>query len=92
MGACGLGICAKHPHRPHPYHTHTGTNVVLERQQRLTEEFIPRADLVLFVMSADRPLTDSEVRFLRYVRRWGKKVVFVVNKVRAPCVLGMYAW
>lgn len=29
-----------------------GTNVILERQQRLTEEFVPRADLVLFTMSA----------------------------------------
>ena len=58
-----------------------GTNVILDRQQRLTEEFVPRSDLVLFVMSADRPCTDSEVRFLRYIRQWGKKVVFVVNKV-----------
>ena len=58
-----------------------GTNVILERQQRLTEEFIPRADLVLFVLSADRPFTDSEVKFLKYVRQWGKKVVFVINKV-----------
>lgn len=38
-----------------------GTNVILQRQQRLTEEFVPRADLVLFVISADRPLTQSEV-------------------------------
>lgn len=58
-----------------------GTNVILERQQRLTEEFVPRADLVLFIMSADRPCTDSEVRFLKYIRQWGKKVVFVLNKV-----------
>lgn len=58
-----------------------GTNVVLERQQRLTEEYVPRADMVLFVMSADRPFTESEVKFLEYIRRWGKKVVFVVNKV-----------
>ena len=36
---------------------------------------------VLFVLSADRPLTESEVKFLQYVRQWGKKVVFVVNKV-----------
>jgi len=57
-----------------------GTNVVLQRQQRLTEEYIPRADLVLFVISADRPFTDSEVKFLKYIRQWGKKVVFVVNK------------
>lgn len=35
------------------------------------------------MLSADRPLTESEVRFLQYVRQWGKKVVFVVNKVRA---------
>ena len=40
-----------------------GTNVILQRQQRLTEEFVPRADLVLFVLSADRPLTESEVYF-----------------------------
>lgn len=39
-----------------------GTNVIVGRQQRLTEEFVPRADLVLFVLSADRPLTESEVR------------------------------
>ena len=57
-----------------------GTNVILERQQRLTEEFVPRADLVLFVLSADRPMTESEVKFLSYIRKWGKKVVFIVNK------------
>lgn len=38
-----------------------GTNVILQRQQRLTEEFVPRADLLVFVLSADRPLTESEV-------------------------------
>ncbi|KAK4763980.1 hypothetical protein SAY87_013418 [Trapa incisa] len=57
-----------------------GTNVILQRQQRLTEEFIPRADLLLFVISADRPLTESEVGFLRYTQQWKKKVVFVLNK------------
>ena len=39
-----------------------GTNVIVERQQRLTEEFVPRSDLVLFILSADRPFTESEVR------------------------------
>ncbi|EPS74309.1 hypothetical protein M569_00446, partial [Genlisea aurea] len=57
-----------------------GTNVILKRQQRLTEEFIPRADLLLFVMSADRPLTESEVVFLRYTQQWKKKIIFVLNK------------
>uniref|UniRef100_A0A7I4EYZ8 G domain-containing protein n=1 Tax=Physcomitrium patens TaxID=3218 RepID=A0A7I4EYZ8_PHYPA len=60
-----------------------GTNVILQRQQRLTEEFVPRADLVLFVLSADRALTESEVTFLRYIRQWGKKVVFILNKTDA---------
>uniref|UniRef100_A0A7N0SYC6 G domain-containing protein n=1 Tax=Kalanchoe fedtschenkoi TaxID=63787 RepID=A0A7N0SYC6_KALFE len=57
-----------------------GTNVILQRQQRLTEEFLPRADLLLFVISADRPLTESEVTFLRYTQQWRKKIVFVLNK------------
>ncbi|CAI0448911.1 unnamed protein product [Linum tenue] len=57
-----------------------GTNVILQRQQRLTEEFVPRADLLLFVISADRPLTESEVTFLRYTQQWRKKIVFVLNK------------
>jgi hypothetical protein len=42
---------------------------------------VPRADLVLFVLSADRPLSESELAFLKYIRQWRKKVVFVVNKV-----------
>lgn len=60
-----------------------GTNVILERQQRLTEEYVPRADLILFVLSADRPLSDSEVKFLTYLRSWGKDIVFALNKVDA---------
>lgn len=31
--------------------------------------------------AADRPFTESETTFLRYIRQWGKKVVFIVNKV-----------
>ena len=57
-----------------------GTNVILERQQRLTEEFVPRADLILFVISADRPFTESEVTFLKYIAKWDKKVVYLLNK------------
>ncbi|KAL5229956.1 hypothetical protein ABZP36_028732 [Zizania latifolia] len=58
-----------------------GTNVILQRQQRLTEEYVPRADLILFVLSSDRPLTESEVGFLQYVQQWKKKIVFVLNKL-----------
>lgn len=58
-----------------------GTNAVIQRHQEITEEFVPRADLVLFVTSADRPFSESERAFLERVRQWGKKIVFVLNKV-----------
>jgi small GTP-binding protein len=58
-----------------------GTNSIVKRHQEITEDYIPRADLVLFVTSIDRPLSESERRFLEYIRDWGKKLVFVLNKV-----------
>ncbi len=58
-----------------------GTNAVIRRHERLTDEFVPRSDLVLFVTSADRPMTESERQFLERIRAWGKKVVMVLNKV-----------
>ena len=58
-----------------------GTNSIVQRHQEITEDYIPRADLVLFVTSIDRPLSESERRFLEYIREWGKKIVFVLNKV-----------
>ena len=58
-----------------------GTNAIVERHQLLTERFVPRADLVLFVTSADRPFTQSEREFLELIESWGKKVLMVVNKI-----------
>jgi small GTP-binding protein len=58
-----------------------GTNAVIQRHQEITEDFVPRSDLVLFVTSADRPFSESERLFMDRIREWGKKVVIVVNKV-----------
>jgi small GTP-binding protein len=57
-----------------------GTNAIIRQHERLTEEFVPRSDLVLFTTSADRPLTESERLFLERILAWRKKVVFVLNK------------
>ena len=57
-----------------------GTNAVLREHEALTRDYVPRADLVLFVTSADRPFTESERAFLEAIRAWGKKVVVVLNK------------
>ena len=58
-----------------------GTNAVIRRHEELTRDFIPRADLVLFVTSADRPFSESEREFLERIREWGKKILFIVNKI-----------
>jgi small GTP-binding protein len=58
-----------------------GTNAIIRRHEELTRDFLPRSDLVLFVTSADRPFTESERGFLEQIREWGKKIVFVVNKI-----------
>jgi small GTP-binding protein len=58
-----------------------GTNAIIRRHEELTRDFVPRSDLVLFVTSADRPFTESERSFLEQIREWGKKIVFIVNKI-----------
>ncbi len=58
-----------------------GTNAIHRHHEALTQEFVPRSDMVLFVTSADRPFTESERAFLQRIRDWGKKVVVVVNKI-----------
>lgn len=57
-----------------------GTNAIIRHHERLTNEFIPRSDFVLFITSAERPLTESERQFLDKILAWGKKIVFVLNK------------
>jgi small GTP-binding protein len=57
-----------------------GTNAIIREHERVTTDFVPRADLVLFVTSADRPFTESERAFFDSIRAWGKKIVIVVNK------------
>ncbi len=58
-----------------------GTNAVIRRHEQLTQEFVPRSDLVIFVTSADRPFTESERAFMERIREWGKKVVILLNKI-----------
>jgi small GTP-binding protein len=57
-----------------------GTNAVLREHEALTDRFVPRADLVMFVTSADRPFSESERAFMERIRAWGKKLVLVLNK------------
>lgn len=57
-----------------------GANAVIRQHEAITEHFVPRSDLVLFVTSADRPFSESERAFLERIRKWGKKIVVILNK------------
>ncbi len=57
-----------------------GTNAIVRLHEEITQRFAPRADLVLFVTSADRPFTESERQFMERLRGWGKGVVVILNK------------
>jgi len=58
-----------------------GTNAIERHHEAITQKFIPRADIVFFLTSADRPLTETERLFLSQIREWGKKIVIVLNKI-----------
>eukprot|EP01113_Clastostelium_recurvatum_P030327 TRINITY_DN3675_c0_g2_i2.p1 TRINITY_DN3675_c0_g2~~TRINITY_DN3675_c0_g2_i2.p1 ORF type:complete len:683 (-),score=132.80 TRINITY_DN3675_c0_g2_i2:46-2094(-) len=58
-----------------------GTNAVIRSHQKITEHFIPRSDLVLFVTSVDRAFSESEREFLELIKVWGKKVIVVLSKI-----------
>jgi small GTP-binding protein len=58
-----------------------GTNAIIREHEELTQRFVPRSDLVLFITSADRPFSESEREFMAEIREWGKKIVLIVNKI-----------
>ncbi|MBN2383988.1 dynamin family protein [bacterium] len=59
-----------------------GTNSLIDRHQQLTEKFIPRADLIIFISSCQQPLTASERYFLALINQeWKRKIIFVLNKM-----------
>jgi small GTP-binding protein len=57
-----------------------GTNAIFREHEAITTDFVPRADFVLFVTSADRPFTETERAFMEAIREWGKKILVVINK------------
>lgn len=59
-----------------------GTNSIVREHDELTVNFIPKADFIVFVISVDRALTDSEREFLELISiKWKRKVIFLLNKI-----------
>jgi len=58
-----------------------GTNSIESAHQRITEQFLPMADLVLFVFSVTNPWGASTWEFLdRIHHQWKKKIVFILQQ------------
>ena len=58
-----------------------GTNSIIREHQRITEDYIPQSDLVLFVFFAKNPYTGSAWDFLRYIRHdWQRNTLFVLQQ------------
>ncbi len=58
-----------------------GTNTMVAEHQTITESFIPRADLVLFVFSVVNPWSQSAWDLLNFVqKKWLKNTVFVLQQ------------
>ncbi|MGB5969253.1 MAG: dynamin family protein [Spirulinaceae cyanobacterium] len=59
-----------------------GTNSIVEEHQEQTENYLQRADIILFVTSIERPLTKSEQDFLGLVNNtWVRQAIVAINKV-----------
>jgi GTPase SAR1 family protein len=59
-----------------------GTNTMVPGHQMITENFVPRADLVLFVFSVVNPWTQSAWDFLGLLqKKWLKNMVFVLQQI-----------
>jgi small GTP-binding protein len=58
-----------------------GTNTIVAEHQRIAEEFVPMADLVLFVFSITNPWGASAWTFLDFIHtRWKKNVIFILQQ------------
>ena len=58
-----------------------GTNSIVQDHQTITENYIPQADLVVFVFSAVNPHTKTAWEFLTKVKKdWHRKMVFVLQQ------------
>jgi hypothetical protein len=58
-----------------------GIGSTFVRNTETTLQFLPQCDAALFVVSADPPITEAEVEFLKVVKAKVARLIFVQNKV-----------
>ncbi len=58
-----------------------GTNAISEGHQKITEDFIPSSDLIVFVFEAKNPYRQSSWEFFDFIHKdWRKKIIFVLQQ------------
>ena len=59
-----------------------GTNTMVKEHQMVADDFMPRADVVLFVFSVANPWTQSNWEFLDFLQKtWLRNVSFVLQQI-----------
>ncbi len=57
-----------------------GVGSAITASTQTTYDFLPQCDAVIFVTSADSPLTEIELKFLDDIKKYTQKIFFVINK------------
>ncbi len=58
-----------------------GTGSVFQKHETVAKSFLHRSDLVIFVISAKRAFAETERTYLELAKKYGKKIVLVVNQI-----------
>lgn len=58
-----------------------GLNSLDKEHDAITSQFIPRSDIVFFLINSTQTLSDTEQNFIQYVKKWKKDVVVVMTKI-----------
>ncbi|MEO6812645.1 MAG: dynamin family protein [Ginsengibacter sp.] len=58
-----------------------GIGSVLLHNSETTKSFIPKIDTALYVLSADMPITQTDIDFIKDLKHNVPKILFVLNKV-----------
>jgi len=58
-----------------------GVGSVYKHNTDVAYEFVPKADAGIFVVTADPPISESELQFLKSIKDYLAKIIFVQNKI-----------
>ncbi|MEM2249859.1 MAG: dynamin family protein [Candidatus Bathyarchaeia archaeon] len=58
-----------------------GTESLKEEHEKILVDYLPKADMVFFVLDASQPLTKHELNLLNKIRSYGSKIVIIINKI-----------